>query len=113
MTEKLFNVVFRGVGQENGGNYKGVVTWTSFKSEAEYRKWQARTKSPDEVIATGVTQEEAIEFVKGAPIQPYINAKVQEAMEPGGVINPEKLSLGLAGIAFLNPEALRKHIEGN
>ena len=56
----MFNVVFRTIVD---GTHKGVITWSSFKDEAEFNKWYGKKmQSWYEVVDKGVSAEKAIEL---------------------------------------------------
>ena len=62
--EKLnYHVVFRGIGGDRS-NHPGVITWTSFESEADFEEWMKTADNEDEILAQGVSQEEAIGYTR-------------------------------------------------
>lgn len=56
----MYNVVFRTI---VACNSRGAITWTSFKSKEEFNKWDdEKMRSWYQVVAEGVSDEQAIEF---------------------------------------------------
>jgi len=94
----MYVVVFKGTGGEKG-NYPGVVTWTAFKNEEDFNRFLLESECTEEIIAHGITKEEAIEIVRRAPILPNIGLAFQEASQ-GDEFDYETLENRLATIAF-------------
>jgi hypothetical protein len=85
-----YNVVFRYT--ESAGAYAGAITWTSFKSKADFDIWLNEKPLQDqEIIAENVSQDEAIQLVETTPSSTRINVAIAEATDSNGVINPERL----------------------
>jgi hypothetical protein len=73
-----YNVVFRGRG-DGTSNYRGIMTWTSFESKAEFDAFQKTTKHTDEIVAEGVTNEQAVQICSNTSLPDRISAAVKEA----------------------------------
>lgn len=90
-----YNVVFRYT--KKAGGYAGVITWTSYRSKEELdkRREQILSASNQEVIAEGVTSEEAVALVRSTPLASRIRAALQESTMPDGDVDDEILSMHL------------------
>jgi hypothetical protein len=80
----MYNVVFRY--REDHRTHAGIITWTSFLSKEEWEQsllhsleWQNTAKQ--EVIAEGVTPEEAINLTRSTPREAYLRAEILPIME--------------------------------
>ena len=58
----MWIVVFEGTGLQ-GSNHLGIRTWTQFKSQQEFNE-SYRPYSRDNIVAEGVTEQEAIALVR-------------------------------------------------
>jgi len=96
--KEMYNVVFRGAGKN--GNYPGVMTWTSFVGKKEFDQWLLEGHTTDEVVAAGVTQDEAVDIVRHAPVEPSIGLALRLATE-GGEFNQELFDLKMANLAMM------------
>jgi len=94
-----YNVVFRGRG-DGKGNYKGIITWTSFKDIEEFEEFCKTTDTSDEILATGVTDEQAVNFSRQTLLNDQLDAATQESTI-NGVVNEKRLEFELANIGFL------------
>ena len=77
-----YNVALRY--NENAGGYAGIVTWSSFESKAEFDSWFAAEGSEQreqEVVAEGITQEEAVALCKKTPLMSYVKAAIEDATD--------------------------------
>jgi hypothetical protein len=100
MTNETFNVVFQYT--REAGGYEGVITWTSFKNEADFNDWYTPDiERRERVIARGVTQEKAIELVRQTPAACDLASCVEEATDPEtGELNPEIFQMRLTTVAL-------------
>ena len=106
MTNKTFNVVFEYTREAKG--YEGVITWTSFKDEANFKEWYTPDiEKRQRVLAKGVTRDEAVEFVKQTPAACYVAACLEDATDPDtGEVDKEILEMRLKTVAL--SRALKK-----
>lgn len=112
MTEnKGYNVVFEGVGGENS-NVKGMRTWTSFSSEAAFNEWKSKSKNADSVVASGVSEEDAISECRKTSIQAHINTAFAQSTFAGDT-NEARLQMHLKNLALLRPEEVEKYLQNN
>jgi hypothetical protein len=93
-----YNVVFRYT--QGAGSYAGVITWTAFTSKADFDSWLEKTVlEHQEVIAQGVSQEEAIALSCSTPLISLINVAIAESTNPDtGVTNNELLRLKMMSV---------------
>ncbi len=91
-------VVFRGAGDH--GNYPGVITWTEFDSEDQFNQWLLETGVTDEVVASGITANEAINIVRNSSALPDIGLAFHEATR-GGEFNEALLEMKLQTLAYV------------
>lgn len=85
-----YNVAFRST--KATGGYKGVVTWTSFESEDDFKAWYTDDiKTQQEIVEAGVSQERCIELSRSTPAISRVTASIQDATDDEGNVHPEIL----------------------
>jgi hypothetical protein len=94
-----YNVVFRGTGEKRG-NYKGVITWKSFNGINDFEEFCKRGESSEEIIATGVTQEEAINLCGQSSFLDVFRA-ARKAATLNGRLNEGKLETEMGNLSLL------------
>lgn len=81
--ERMYHVVFRNT---SGSTSHGVITWSSFNSEADFEQWHTgKMKQWYAVVERGVTEERAIELCS-TPEATAI-AMVSQIRELGAVLS--------------------------
>jgi hypothetical protein len=88
-----YNVVFKG--NAKAGGYEGIITWSTFKDKDEFEARKGSWPDSQDVIADGVTSEEAVKLVKTTSPKARLLAALEEATEADGSVNLRKLSLKL------------------
>lgn len=72
------------------GPSTGILTWSAYQSKEIFKKWysgkmQDGSNEPISdvygIAAEGVTQEQAIRFIRGVPLEVRLQAAVNEANE--------------------------------
>lgn len=76
--EKTYYVVFEGTG-EPGGNYKGVRTYRSFASKADFDNWRATSGNREKILTEGVSESQAIDLCMGQSISNIFRAAYRQA----------------------------------
>lgn len=92
-------VVFRGIGGPDS-NYEGIITQTDFNSREEFQSFQKQTGNQDEVLAEGITDEEAEHYIDQTPMEAYIKAAYAEATIDGK-LSPGLLEMKLGQLEFI------------
>lgn len=86
--DKSYNVVFRTIIEEGG--HAGIITWTSFESKEKFDAWfTPKLRTWYEVVAEGVTSEEAVKLTRQTPIASRLTAARAAATDKHGHVNPE------------------------
>lgn len=115
MEDKSYNVVFRNI-DENGG-YAGVITWTSFASKEAFDKWfTPKLRKRYEVVAEGVTPEQAVEHTHTTPAASRLRAARAAATDKDGKVHEGVYQFQLATAMFAIGEDLaakRRKLEAN
>jgi hypothetical protein len=84
--DKSYNVVFRNIVAESG--YAGIITWTSFKDKAAFDAWfTPKLRGWYEVVAEGVTSEQAVELTHTTPAASRLRAARAAATDKDGNIH--------------------------
>ena len=96
-----YNVVFRLTA--SAGAHAGIITWTSFSSKEDFDAKMKETPLPHhEVLAEGVSEEEAIELTRTTPLKYRIAAAIAESTDPNtGEQNEEILRFKMQNIMFV------------
>lgn len=77
-------VVFKNTGV-GAPAYKGVITWTAYHSADEFKKAWDNDLAPKgwyEIVAQGVTQDEAIRLSSTTPLHCHIRAMMSSILGP-------------------------------
>ncbi len=99
--EDGYNVVFRSTGIESPG-YKGVITWSTFRDKKQFDAWfNEELRRRYDVIAEGVSPEEAIEHSRRTSLSAQLTAALQEATDRRGEINLDILRFQLTNVALV------------
>ena len=100
MAKQEYIVVFRYT--KDSGGYEGVVIWTCFLSKEDFdmKREKFLLAQNKEVVAEGVTAEEAIALVRQTPFASRIRAALQAATMPDGKVNDEILRIHLMHAVF-------------
>jgi len=102
--KSCYNVAFRFT--REAGGYHSVVIWTSFLSKDDFDKWYTpKMRLTQEVVAEGITQEEAIELTRTTPFACRVAASIEEATDREGNINPDIFRMDIANAVFAERNA--------
>ena len=99
MSNRRYNVVFRTTVAVPG--YEGVITWSTYQDREELlvqRDKHPHLKEWYEVIAEGVSDDEAVRLSKSTPLSSYLRSSIQEATSPNGEVSNKILELQLSTI---------------
>ena len=99
-TERGYNLVFEGTGQENS-NHLGIRTWTSFRDKEDYIQWMRESGNGDKILAEGVTQDEALKYIKQTRLADRTAAVVAASTTKDGEVNPTVLRFNLMNLLML------------
>lgn len=108
MENSLFNVV---VAYNEQSKTPNVRYWTSFKTEEEYLANKDSFGEHETVIATGLTDTQAIGLCMNTPLEVQVDACYAEAIDPRtGDVDSLILRAGLTALAMMRmPLPLRLH----
>lgn len=94
-----YNVVFKGIGGKDS-NFPGIITWTDFGTREKFEEFRKQGKNKDIVLAQGVSDAEAVDFVHETRPAHRILAAVAESVIDGNIdTNLLKFHLRNAAIA--------------
>lgn len=111
MQENLYIVVYEGVGGKNS-NVKGQRNWTAYQNEEAFKEHQKSTANQDLPIATGITNEEAIDLCKQTPLHVEIETAIRSSIYKGE-IDPRRLEMHLSNLEHIRPEDVKRHRQSN
>lgn len=88
---------------KEAGGYRGVVTWSSFASKAEFDAWYTEDIHKCQcVVEEGITPERAVELVRQTPVVCRMFAAFEKARDSKtGEINDQILEMELANVLYL------------
>lgn len=86
-----YNVVFEGTGEE-GSNYKGIRTFTSYESKEAFDK-RYREKNRDVIVGEGVSDEEAHNLCRQTTIEARADALLTASIDSEGNFNEQRFDM--------------------
>ncbi len=105
----MYLVVFEGNGGPNS-NYRGVRTFVDYGSQERFEAARKEFEvGSDEVLAQGVTMEEAEAIVRATPIAAYLHAAIDETLENSP--DPEHPDWGYLQMKLMNVRMLDMYWE--
>ncbi len=99
-TERGYNVVFEGTGNKTS-NHIGIRTWTSFEDKKAFIRWMRKSKNGDKILAEGVTQDEALNYIKQTRLADQAAAVVATSTTKDGEVDPIALQFNLTNLLML------------
>jgi len=93
-----YNVVFK----TRIGPSQGVITWTSYKDKEHFDQWyNEEMRASYEVVAEGVSQEEAVRQSAATPYAVRLRAALNGVADPEtGDIDPDVLAMELGNLRY-------------
>ncbi len=91
--EKGYNVAFR-------AKSTGVITWSTFDSEADFHSSLESYTENYDIVEVGKTAKECVAISKTTPPEAYLKAAHMNATMPDGTIDPDLLEFEMINAAF-------------